>query len=115
VCAWFAVGIRQARDINRAAAIVSAATSLTPREASAANSLLKAAGTLNPDSQVDMVRAEVAMLEHRSSSATRIVESIVRREPMNAEAWVLLARAAYPNAALLHRALRHIALLDPKG
>ncbi len=115
VCAWFALAVRQAHDTNRASEIISGASALSGRAAAQASSLLRAAGTLNPDSEVDLLRTELALLEHRRSRALRIVEGVVRREPMNVEAWLLFARAGYPNRALLKRAIRNIALLDPKG
>lgn len=114
-CAWFALGARQAVDTSRASAIVGGSGSLTAGQATRARSLLSAAGTLNPDSTVDLLRGEVAYLRGRRSDATGIFRDLVRREPMNIEGWVWLARAAFPNPVLINRAVQSIARLDPKG
>lgn len=114
-CAWFGLGVHQARDTGRASDLLSGRSSLTRAQAAQVSSLLRSAGTLNPDSQVDLLRSELLLVSHQRGRAVRTLEDVVRREPMNAEAWVLLARAAFPDAALLHRAVRHISALDPLG
>jgi predicted Zn-dependent protease len=114
VAAWFALGTVQVRDTNRAAAIVAQGSRLSPAQVDRAHALLSSAATLNPDSGVDLLRSEVAYLRGQRGQATQILERVVGREPMNADAWLLLARAAYPNPAIIHRALRHIARLDPR-
>lgn len=117
-CAWFALAARQAIDTSRASAIVTGASGLTPEQAARADALLNAAATLNPDSALDQLRGEAAALSNRPREAKRILERLVGREPLNLEAWVWLARAELSNRvanrALLGRALRHIAQLDPK-
>jgi predicted Zn-dependent protease len=115
VCAWFALGIRQADDTNTAASIVGGASTLSAQQGAHADSVLRAAGTLNPDSQVDLLRGAVALREHQQQRAARILESVVAREPMNVEAWALLAQAAFGNGPLVNEALAHIGLLDPRG
>jgi predicted Zn-dependent protease len=114
-CAWFGLSVHQARDTARAGDLLSGRTSLSAAQARQARSLLDGAATLNPDSEVDLLRSELELVGHDRRSAVRTLEQVVRREPMNAEAWLLLARAAFPDAALLHRAVRHIARLDPLG
>lgn len=115
VAAWFALSTVQVHDTNRAAAIVAGTPRLSATQAGRAEALLTRAATLNPDRAVDLLRAEVAYARGRRSRATRILEKLVAREPMNIGAWILLARAAFPNPTIIHRAVRNIARLDPRG
>ncbi len=113
VCAWFALGIRQVRDTSRATAILSGQSSPDRAEVAHAQALLRSAGTLNPDLQVDLLRGQAALLEHDRTRATRIVQSVVRREPMNLEAWLLLAEAT-PNVSVANHAVARLGALDPR-
>jgi predicted Zn-dependent protease len=94
VCAWFAVGIRQAVNTNRATALVGGGTRLTGPEVRRARSALDAAGSLNPDLGVELLRGQLAFDQHRWVAAERIFMSVTRREPMNLQAWTALAYAA---------------------
>jgi len=109
-CAWFALGIRQAHDINRASAIMAAGRP-EPVRATRVKRLLNAAGQLNPDSQVDLLRGELALLEGNKVGAQRVFASVVRREPQNVVAWLWVVRAA-SNVPEATEALAHIARLD---
>ncbi len=111
-CVWFGLGIRQAHDLGRAQAIVSGANSLSARQAAQVDSLLRAAATLNPDQQVNLVRGEAAAARNQNARAARIFEQVAAREPMNITAWVLIAQADYGKGRPLTRALAHIAQLD---
>lgn len=114
-CAWFALGIRQARDTDRASGIVTSASSISAPAAAHVNSLLDAAGWLNPDRQVDVVRAELALQRNDPSAAERILRGLTHSEPMNVEAWVLLAQAAQGrDPAVFGLAIRNIGHLDPR-
>jgi predicted Zn-dependent protease len=117
VCAWFALGIRQTRDTARATAIIASAASAngpSAAQASHERSLLKAAGTLNPDKQLDVLRGQLALLQGNNRSAARILEGVVAQEPLNVEAWVYLARAAFNvNRHEFGIAAQRIAQLDP--
>ncbi len=95
VCAWFALGIRQTRDTARATAIVSATQTPNAEQAARARSLLRSAGTLNPDRQLDVLRGQLALFRGENRSATRILEGVVHEEPQNVAAWVYLAQAAF--------------------
>lgn len=86
-CAWFALSIRQAHDTARAQAILSAPTPLTVAQADRADSLLHSAGFLNPDREVDLLRAQVDADRRNIREADRILFAVVRAEPMNADAW----------------------------
>jgi hypothetical protein len=116
LCAWFALGIRQAHEIDQATAIVSGLNGqgkLDPAAASRARSLLSSAGVLNPDLQVDVLRARVALLTNNRASATRILLGVVHSEPMNLDAWYGLATSAQ-SGATISLALSRIAQLEPK-
>ena len=86
--------------------------SLSAAQAAHANSLLRAAGTLNPDQQVNLLRGDVAALRNQTPRAARIFQRVADREPMNINAWVLLARADYGKGRPLANAVAHIAALD---
>ena len=102
VCAWFTLGIRQAHDTNKVQSLVSSTNTLSAQQAGHADALLRAAGTLNPDSTVDLLRAVVALREHQQQRAVPIIEAVVGREPMNVEAWTLLAEAAFGDGPLVN-------------
>jgi hypothetical protein len=115
VAAWFALGAHQARELDRARTLITAAGSLTPERAARVDSMLSAAGTLNPDQQVNLLRGQVALLEGDNPRATRILERLVKDEPMNIEGWVWLARAAPTNRAILGEAILNVRRLDSVG
>jgi len=102
VCAWFALGARQAIDTQRASAIASAGITAT------------AAQVLNPDKLPDVLLGRVE-LEHRDyARARRVLESVVRSEPQDIQAWLWLAGAWAGHPALALRALRQLHRLDPR-
>jgi predicted Zn-dependent protease len=113
VCVWFALGIRQARDTSQASSILSNRNGVSAVQAAHAGSLLSAAGTLNPDTQVDLLRGQVALAQNDRPRAVRIVEDVTRREPMNVQAWLLLAEASR-NVPEIERAVAHVGMLDPR-
>lgn len=113
-CAWFLLGIRQAHDTGHAISLL-AQSSLTPAEAARVRSLLDGAAILNPDREVDLARGKLALLEHDRARAERILSGVTRSEPLNLEAWVLLAQAALNrDLPVFGLAIRRIAYLDPK-
>lgn len=112
-CAWFAVGLRQSADLNRATALLSGAGSISRPQANRIAGLLDAAGTLNPDRQVEIMRGVLAIGENQSRRALGIFERVVQAEPMNLSAWAYLGEAGASNAGVVRRAVTHIAELDP--
>ncbi len=112
VCAWFALGIRQAHDTAQANTILSNSSSLSVGQAEHVDSLLHSAGFLNPDRQVSVLRAQVALQRGDHKMAQAILQGVVRAEPQNAQAWLALARAA-TNRQTFDRALSVIAHLLP--
>jgi hypothetical protein len=114
VCAWFVVGIRQTHDINQASAIITAAGTPSAAASAHAGSLLTSAGWLNPDSEVDVLRGRLALLNNDAGQAEGIFAEVTRSEPMNLEAWVLLAQATlHGNHAVFEHAIGEISRLDP--
>ena len=90
---WFALGAHEAHDEQAAQALLSRLGALRPAELTHAASLLDASDTLDPDSHIDVLRAELALHRHRVSDARRILDTVVAREPKAIEAWALLADA----------------------
>jgi hypothetical protein len=113
--AWFLLGALQAHDISRATNIVSQSGPVTAAQAAQVSSLLSFAGTLNPDQEVNILRASLAASRNNSVSATRILLKVGREEPSNLEAWDLLAQLAGGDSKLELLALKHIAELDPRA
>jgi hypothetical protein len=109
-CAWFGVCVRQARDTDRATALLTAAG---PVDAVRVSSLLNAAAPLNPDRQVDLLRAQLALRRDDPGGARRIIQRVVSAEPMNLAAWLLLAKASRTEATTFFFALIHINQLAP--
>jgi Flp pilus assembly protein TadD len=83
VAAWFALGAVQARDTNRADAILSSSQTLTAGQASTVSSLLRTAGTLNPDTEVEVLRGQLELAQGDKAKAMRTFERVARREPEN--------------------------------
>jgi predicted Zn-dependent protease len=113
-CAWFALGARQAIDTSRATAIVSGASTLTPHDEQHALSLLGDAGTLNPDREVDILRAAALAERDKWAAAKRILFAVTRAEPQNIEAWFALAARSDPDRRLFLQALARVAALEPR-
>lgn len=109
VAAWFGLGWIQARDAGRAQTLVTA-SKLSPAEARQARSLLRSAGTLNPDRFVDILRAKLASDQGLHERAVSILQSVTRAEPSNLEAWseLVLATAAAGHTARAEQDFRHV-------
>jgi len=113
ICAWFALGIRQANDTQDAAALVTGAPRLGAAQARHAASLLTAARALNPDAQVDVLRGELALQQGDARRARRILSAVVRREPQSLNGWIWLARSSSDDPATFRRALARARQLVP--
>jgi predicted Zn-dependent protease len=112
--AWFVFVARQDHDITVASDIVSQSAPVTASQAAQASSLLSAAGTLNPDQQVNVLQAALADARNDVPRAQRILESVGSAEPQNIQTWYLLAQISGSDAKPEALALRQIAILDPK-
>jgi predicted Zn-dependent protease len=111
-CAWFVLGIRQAHDLGAATAIVTSRT-ISPQQAARASSLLSSASTLNPDSEVKLVRVAVLFRRGEVAQAVALADEVTREEPRNPIAWQELATVSYHNFAELAKAFREIRELSP--
>jgi Flp pilus assembly protein TadD len=89
-CAWFALGARASHDTDVASSILNASGSLTTQQAQAALSDIAGAETLNPDQTLEILRAQVEFHSGNVAGAVAIAKRVVRREPKNADAWVVL-------------------------
>jgi hypothetical protein len=111
-CAWFAVGVRQARDTARAVDAIPPHARLDSASAARAASLLSAAGWLNPDRQVDVLRGQLALDENDPARAERILAQVTKAEPQNLSAWLLMSEATLhrdpPTFALAIRMLTRL-------
>lgn len=111
--AWFAIGVRQARDTSRAASIVSGGAHISASEAHRASDLLSAAAFLNPNRQIDVLRAQVALSRGNEPAARAILKRVVRAEPQYLDAWIWLARASLKDLRDFYFAAYRIKLLVP--
>jgi hypothetical protein len=110
--AWFALGIRQAHDLGAATSSLTSG-SISPQRASRVNGLLNAAGTLNPDQQVKLARAQLASDRGDTPQAIKLTEQVTQAEPENVLAWDELAKVGGRDNHLLLVAFRHIRQLHP--
>ena len=112
VCAWYVVGIRQAREVADATSVVAGHGASRARQRDAA-ALLQAASALNPDREAQILQARLQIAEGHVRQAQRTLSAVTRAEPMNLEAWIWLAGAALGDPPLARAALAHIDRLDP--
>jgi predicted Zn-dependent protease len=112
-CAWYALGIRQTHETNRATAIVSASTPLSAEQVREASSLLGSANVLNPDSTPDVLRAQLERDQGQLSQARATLERVLAREPENIVAWLWLAKSSTGNPKAGIGALLQIRRLMP--
>ncbi|MGH2892063.1 MAG: hypothetical protein ACRDPM_02175 [Solirubrobacteraceae bacterium] len=115
VSAWFALGIHQAHEVAHATSVIEGSPTLTLTKARAIDSWLGSARTLNPDKQLDILRARAAVEAGQVHLAQRILERVVRAEPSNLGGWTWLAGAALGNPPVAHRAVAQIDKLDPRA
>lgn len=111
---WFVLGIVQARDQNRANTLM-----IQPGTPSAAQTaqilhLLDGAGTLNPDREIDLMRAQAEQRGGDYAAAVRTEEEVARDEPQNAYAWLALSLTAQRrDPALARLANQRVRQLSP--
>ena len=120
VCAWFALGIRQAHDTAKVRNVILNASTLSPAQAAHEDVLLRSARTLNPDLEVDVLRGQVALFAGELRRAEQTLGAVVRSEPDNIIGWVWLGRALGTghqryNVPLIEKAAANVARLDPLG
>jgi predicted Zn-dependent protease len=115
VCAWFALGIHQAHEVARATSMIDSSRALTVTQDHAIESWLDSAQTLNPDRQVEILRAQAAIKVGQARRAQQILTGVTRAEPLNLDGWIWLAGASLGDPPLARRALRRIDMLDPRA
>jgi len=113
-CAWFVVVIRQAHEIDSATRVIERGSSASRAELSGAAAQLGSARFLNPGQAGAILRGRLAIAEHRSGDARRILEDVTRAEPLNLDSWIWLAGASFNDRHESSVALAHIAQLDPR-
>jgi predicted Zn-dependent protease len=115
--AWFAVSYRDARLI-RNAQLVAAAPNPTPGQIESALRDVRRPHTLDPnETEALSYQAVLELRAHRVDRAIRLLEEVARREPDQAEPYLLLAelnRKSDPARAAEARArLHHLDPLQP--
>jgi hypothetical protein len=113
-CAWFVIGIRQTHQLTVASAIVSGPQPLSAARAAHAASLLRSAGWLNPDSEVDLARAKLFVDQRRYAAARHVIDGVLADEPQNAAAWLALAHSSHGDPNAFYTAVIELRKLVPR-
>jgi hypothetical protein len=115
MCAFFAIGIRQATSVNAVNALLGTGHGLSSAQQRSAASELKSAKFGYPGQDVRILAAQVAIQERRYTRAESIAESINRAEPENLQGWIQLAAAGLnvPDLHAAYRAKNEEIRLDP--
>jgi hypothetical protein len=102
-CAWFVLGVVQVNKQSDATALI--ARGGTPSRAQTAEILreLDSAGTLNPDRNIDLLRAQAEVRARESAIALALMRRVVSAEPRNVDAWIVLGFAARAQSPALAR------------
>lgn len=113
VCAWFVLVGVQTRDQHRATDLIDSFSTPAPALTARILGLLDTAATLNPDRNVDLLRAQAQTRSGHPSAALRIAERVAAAEPLNIAALTVLGFAARPSHPaefrLAERKLRQLA------
>jgi hypothetical protein len=113
VCAWFALGIRESHEIASATGVVAGSGQPSAHELAAAEGALSNADLLNPDQEVDILRARVDIKRGDNGAARALLATVTRREPQNLEAWIWFTGASLGDHAAAAIGAARIAQLDP--
>jgi hypothetical protein len=113
VCAWFGLGVRQAINTSRAAAIANQGNHLTAAQERKVTSLVGDARLLNPDKEPDILIGQAEVEHGDFARARRLLDGVTRSEPQNLEGWLWLAHSAAGDPALLYTAVLHVRRLEP--
>ncbi len=106
VCAWFALGARQAHEIDTA--------STTPDVARAA-SALTSAKFLYPGNDVRILQAQLDLKRRRYGDARRLLAKMIAAEPQNIFVWSVALDLAIdaPSTENAQMVTAHLRMLDP--
>jgi len=112
--AWHAAGLDAARAREQLVDLVFATERPSEADYRRAARLGDRARRLTPGERIPQVEATLRLKGGDGAGAVRLLEPAVRREPENAEAWALLARAAAgADPALAARADQRVRALVP--
>ncbi len=109
-CAWFVIGVIQSDNESRATAAINGGGTPTPAQTAQIEHWLDSAGTLNPDRNIDLLRAQAEVRAGQSAKALALMKRVVRDEPRNADAWIVFGFAAQSQSPALAR-LAHAEVL----
>lgn len=113
-CAWFALAIRSSHEVDRVSSALAFAANITPAQVRSYDQALDRAAVLDPDQTIETNRAEVALHAGDRAAALAIAQRVVKREPDNPYAWLLVrVLAVQGRPALFRLAQLRIAQLVP--
>lgn len=102
-CAWFVIGVVQSNNESRATTLINGGGTPTPAQTSQIEHWLDTAATLNPDRNIDLLRAQAEVRAGQSAKALVLMKRVVADEPRNADAWIVFGFAAQPQSPALAR------------
>jgi hypothetical protein len=113
--AWFVLCAHQAHDVDAATALLQNQSGYTAAGSARTRSLLDSADFLTPGTDVTLLRARLAMEQHRWTTARRLVDQATRSEPDNLQAWIsaLDLAVAHPPAIDVGHVVARLRALDP--
>ncbi len=94
VAVWLASGLGPARDQARALALLESQPGADDPALPRARRLLRDAAAATRSTAPELRLAQVELFNGNDEDAAGLAASIVRREPENADAWLLLAQAS---------------------
>ncbi len=113
VCAWFALGVRSYREMASVNVLLSGPARITPAQARDARAKLDQAAWLNPDQEVNFLRAQIAQRAGHRPQALSIARGLAHREPQNVNAWLLISILTRPGSAPYRQAEAQLRRLVP--
>jgi cytochrome c-type biogenesis protein CcmH/NrfG len=93
-CAWFALGVVQSHDQTKAETLLNQAGNAAPATTARIMSLLKTAGTLNPDRTIALDRSQAQTRAGNPRAGVATAQTVVHSEPQNIDGWIVLGFAA---------------------
>jgi predicted Zn-dependent protease len=112
--AWLAAGIVASRAQDELRDLVNDTERPTPAQLRRAHELRREAERATPGQRPALIEATLLLKGDDTTAARRVLEQAVRKEPDNAEAWLLLARATEDDdPARAERAMARVRALAP--
>ena len=78
-CAWFVIGVIQSHNESRATALINGGGTPTPTQTAQIGHWLDTAATLNPDRNIDLLRAQAEVRAGQSARALVLMKRVVAR------------------------------------